>query len=229
MPGLRDRKKKLRRARILQAAIRAFNSGGFSSTTMQEIANEADLAVGTLYNYFPSKNDLLLGILERKMEEIRRIDPRLIMQLFRSEKEGSRIIARVVKEVVGKAFVLSKRNWFEAFAALFASRPDVQRGIALDLEAIDLLQGILGHMQRRALVRADAPVGTMAVNLYSLVAFQFMGYVFMPEVDENTLMRGLDDQIRLAFAGMAPPSRAGGDGPPPETPRIREHHSGGTR
>jgi AcrR family transcriptional regulator len=202
MHGLRDRKKRQRRERIFDAAIDAFNSKGFFATTMQEIAQGADLAVGTLYNYFPSKNDLLLGILEKKMEEIRRIDPRELVRLFREEEEGNVILERIVLSIVRKAFILTKRNWYEGFSALFASRPDVQRGITMDLEAIEMLERVLRHMQGRRLVRADVPARAMAKNLYSVIAFQFMSYVFMPEVGEEELAGGLSEQIRLSFLGL---------------------------
>jgi len=68
MTGLREKKKSERKDRIFSAAVELFNEKGFSKTSMQDIADKADLAVGTLYNYFPSKNDLLLDIMQEKME-----------------------------------------------------------------------------------------------------------------------------------------------------------------
>ena len=47
---------------ILDAAMRTFARKGVESTTMQEIAAEADLSAGAIYRYFPSKDDLLRGV-----------------------------------------------------------------------------------------------------------------------------------------------------------------------
>jgi AcrR family transcriptional regulator len=57
-----------RRKQILDAATRVFAARGFHSTTIRQIAKEAGVADGTIYNYFGNKGDLLLGILDRLNE-----------------------------------------------------------------------------------------------------------------------------------------------------------------
>lgn len=47
-----------RRQGILAAARKAFDANGYAATTMDAIAAEAGVAKGSLYNYFPSKQDL---------------------------------------------------------------------------------------------------------------------------------------------------------------------------
>ena len=51
-----------RRAEILEAALRLFSSKGFHDTTMEEVANAAGVAKGTIYLYFQSKEHLLLAL-----------------------------------------------------------------------------------------------------------------------------------------------------------------------
>ncbi len=58
----------LRRAQILDAAARIFASRGFHAARVQDIAREAGIANGTVYNYFPTKDALLLGLLDRLNE-----------------------------------------------------------------------------------------------------------------------------------------------------------------
>jgi AcrR family transcriptional regulator len=50
-----------KRQRILEAARKRFRYYGFRKTTMQEIARDAGVAVGTLYLYFKDKDDLLIA------------------------------------------------------------------------------------------------------------------------------------------------------------------------
>jgi AcrR family transcriptional regulator len=52
-----------RRAQILHAAGKVFAEKGFHRATIPDIAKEAGIAVGTIYNYFKTKTDLLLGLL----------------------------------------------------------------------------------------------------------------------------------------------------------------------
>jgi AcrR family transcriptional regulator len=54
----------LRRQHILEAAIRVFDARGFRGATIRDIATEAGVADGTVYNVFANKEALLLAILE---------------------------------------------------------------------------------------------------------------------------------------------------------------------
>ncbi len=60
-----------RRNQILDAAARVFAQKGFHPTTTRDIAKEAGIAEGTIYNYFESKAALLLGIFDRMSETAR--------------------------------------------------------------------------------------------------------------------------------------------------------------
>ena len=60
MPRVSEAYERARRHQILDAAAKCFSRGGFSATSMPEIAAEAGLSVGALYRYFSSKEDLFL-------------------------------------------------------------------------------------------------------------------------------------------------------------------------
>jgi len=59
-PGLRERKKRETRAAIREAALRLFVTQGYNETTTLEIARAANVSAGTLFNYFPTKDALLV-------------------------------------------------------------------------------------------------------------------------------------------------------------------------
>lgn len=58
-----------RRNLIIDAAIEVISEQGFQRTTIKQIASKAGIADGTIYNYFKSKDDILLGIVARLSEE----------------------------------------------------------------------------------------------------------------------------------------------------------------
>jgi AcrR family transcriptional regulator len=58
-PGLRERKKQKTRELIAGTARRLFSARGFDAVTVVEIARAADVAEKTVYNYFPTKEDLV--------------------------------------------------------------------------------------------------------------------------------------------------------------------------
>lgn len=63
--GQRDRRK-----RIIDATIALADKGGFDAVQMRAVAERADVALGTLYRYFPSKVHLLVAGLVRELERI---------------------------------------------------------------------------------------------------------------------------------------------------------------
>jgi AcrR family transcriptional regulator len=58
----RERKKQDARRRIYQAAVHLFIEKGFETTTVDEIADRADVAKGTVFNYFPHKTSFLAAL-----------------------------------------------------------------------------------------------------------------------------------------------------------------------
>jgi TetR/AcrR family transcriptional regulator, cholesterol catabolism regulator len=58
-----------RRKRILDATIALASRGGFDAVQMRAVAEQADVALGTLYRYFPSKIHLLVSALGREFEK----------------------------------------------------------------------------------------------------------------------------------------------------------------
>ena len=65
----RERQVQERRAEILAAALQLFESKGYLETSMEEIAETADVARGTLYNHFESKADVLLALTDSVAEQ----------------------------------------------------------------------------------------------------------------------------------------------------------------
>ena len=103
------RKKNARRDALLSAAADLFSTHGFEAVTVSEIAHAADLATGTVYNYFPTKTALLMAILsadlDAMLEEIGReaaspIDA--LLSVFRVVDRRSRALWR---QVVGQAML----------------------------------------------------------------------------------------------------------------------------
>ena len=59
-----------RRKRILDATLALASKGGYDAVQMRTVAERADVALGTLYRYFPSKIHLLVTALARELEKI---------------------------------------------------------------------------------------------------------------------------------------------------------------
>lgn len=83
----KEREKIRHKAEILQAALNLFSGKGFHNVSMQDVAGESEFAVGTLYNFFQSKEQLFTELLNDCAEKIYQILwPILQTQLPENEK-----------------------------------------------------------------------------------------------------------------------------------------------
>ncbi|MFF2009240.1 TetR family transcriptional regulator [Streptomyces sp. NPDC058195] len=68
-PPLTERQE-ARRRRILHASARLAGQGGFEAVQMREVAEDAGVALGTLYRYFPSKIHLLVATMQDQLQHL---------------------------------------------------------------------------------------------------------------------------------------------------------------
>lgn len=68
--GLRERKKRQRRRRIEEVALDLFEQRGFGDTTIDDIAEAADIAPRTFFSYFSTKEDVVLADYAGRLERI---------------------------------------------------------------------------------------------------------------------------------------------------------------
>lgn len=69
MTGLRERQKSKRRKNMLDAALKLFRERGYDQVKLEEVAEQADVSVGTVYTYFKTKNALLLAVIVKDFDE----------------------------------------------------------------------------------------------------------------------------------------------------------------
>lgn len=69
-PTRHDRRKALTRARIIDAANRLFADKGYLETSVEDIAEEADVAARTVYMHFPAKASILLDHFDRWLDAL---------------------------------------------------------------------------------------------------------------------------------------------------------------
>src|SRR3954449_1488575 len=95
-PGLRERKKAQTRQLIAEKARELFVERGFERVTVSEIARAADVSQKTVFNYFPTKEDIFYWQLESFEEGM--------LDAVRSREPGESIIAAF------KRFLLARRG-----------------------------------------------------------------------------------------------------------------------
>jgi len=117
-PGLRERKKEQTRQAIAETARRLFAERGFDAVTVADVARAADVSQGTVFNYFPTKEDLFYG----QMEDFEAT----LVEAVRDRGQGESVLAafrRVMLESSGRLASEEVADVIAAAARLVAASP----------------------------------------------------------------------------------------------------------
>ncbi len=164
-----------KRAAILNAANRRLNQYGVRKTTMQEIAEDAGIAVGTLYLYFKNKNEILIATAEAySQQHLADTEKILRSQLPADEKLKVYLVNRFRAVQENR---LSGSHAAELARAMIRLKPELQQeqGKAVRNNVLTVLQeGI-----QSKLFQIDCLEQDLEVFLYSI------GYFFpMPTTEK---------------------------------------------
>jgi AcrR family transcriptional regulator len=166
---------------------------------MQEIAKRSKLAVGTLYNYFPSKPQILLAIVARDTSESLSAGKKVL-------KRPSRDPVRAVEMLIGQAiapYVMHGRELWRQLVAAAMTDPELAEGVfRADVSLIGLLAALLGELQARGDLRHDVEPGRAAIVLYSAFFTWFFAYLANDTVELDDVREQLQESVQLIMHGL---------------------------
>jgi AcrR family transcriptional regulator len=114
--GLREIKKEQTRRLIVDTAWRLFSDRGFDRVTVVEVAHEAQVAEATVFNYFPTKEDLFF---------------------FRLEAFGSQLIDAISGRDVGEPVLVAFRRYLLESGGLLAQAETGDPGVVAQLRTVN--------------------------------------------------------------------------------------------
>lgn len=201
MTGMRERKRLERSDAIVDAATELFRSKGYEGTTMEEIAEGADVSAPTLYRYFPTKAALLTaflwkarerraGMLDDYFEKSATLDPVAAISgllLLNNRSVGSRKDRRLWRESMGALLRIHDQAY------------DEFRLIKQEFE--NRIEEMLEQLRRLSLISKDTPIPSMVAVLYAVANENFNRMIaneFKTLEDEK---RAMDQQVELVLRG----------------------------
>ena len=155
--------------RILDAAARIFGTEGYQRTTTNHIAAEAEISIGSLYQYFPNKDALLVALADRHLDEA----STALAGIAAGLRATAPSLEEVCRTLVTAAVVLNSPGsihhllWqaprTEALTQRFAAfEAELAGEVAWHLERF-------GHDPRRAHRRAEVMVAAVAAAVHTCV------------------------------------------------------------
>lgn len=191
LPG----KKRRREARILKAASQLFARRGYNETSIETIALRADVAVGTVYNYFPNKPALLKRVLASGRSESLEVSAALaenppedpvdaVCQLLIAQMRGAnrhdktlwRVIhatAALEPEEFGHDYFMVKEQFKDHITVLLTTLRDRGRLRAdLDIEiAAKSIKYVASEVFRRYVVDDHSSIEDAVAELKTMMTF----------------------------------------------------------
>jgi AcrR family transcriptional regulator len=158
--GLRELKKQRTREAIADTAMRLFVERGFDSVTVAEVAEAADVSEKTVFNYFPTKEDLFFDEVEEKEAAL--------VEAIRSRRPDESILAALRRHQTVDCGRFCSPG-FAAFARLIEQSPALR---AKELEVMARFQRTLTTTLREELGCSELEAGVAAALLLG-VHWQF--------------------------------------------------------
>ena len=190
----REHKKIMYRQKILSAASLLFEQQGFSDTSIADIMKAANLGVGTFYNYFESKEELLLILLKNLAESVDRT-----VEEGKSENLSSIQLLKLACKVLSK---LLAENRFVLPLFLSASehsdKPEMLPTRKYTPTFKPIFELIIKQGQRDKEIRTDVPadlIAEMFHSIYQAASFSKLDIPFKENIELK--VRLLTDGIKI--------------------------------
>jgi len=188
------------RERLFRAALEVFSRKGFTESTVEDITNAADVGKGTFFNYFPSKDHILLAFAEMQLARLQhavdeaRENKVPIRQFFRS------LVSLMTAEPIRNPDIV------RILLLAFLSNQQVRESM-LDLQdrVLALHSEMIQLGQDRGEIRNDWPAATIALVFRQTI---FGTLLIWSLYGDGSLPARVESAFEIIWSGLAPRERA---------------------
>jgi AcrR family transcriptional regulator len=203
MSGLREKQKANRHTRILETATMLFRENGYDAVKMETIAAAAEVSIGTIYNYYQNKGDLLVAIVTLEVNEVLSAGDRVIAK---PPKTAAKAIDMLIGNYVEHSLVyLSKEMWREAMA-ISIRQPESPFGLtyaALDVALARQVFRLIERLQQQGLIVAKVDAKSIGELIFNNTNMMFIVFVKSEAMTVRHLRSNLRRQLRPIVVGLA--------------------------
>jgi AcrR family transcriptional regulator len=201
LASLREDKKLQTQARIMESAKKMFTEKGYQKASMAEIAKNAEVGAGTIYNYFPSKGSLLLIIFSKEFEQMQKDNVAKLTDPSYGDLVDT--IIEVLKQLTSFFNHYSKAFWREIFHVM---TEEVEESIhlrrelfGLDEEMMAWFIKLINKHSECFLIPLDPEDAAYAI--YGIAITDTMVYIYDESMTYGKFLEQITRHIKFLFAG----------------------------
>ncbi len=196
MAGLRERQKADREQRILTAAVTQFRAEGYRSVRIEDLAEAAEVSVGTVYNYYRTKGDILIATVAMEVEEVLAQGAAIVADP--PQRADAALLALIFAYYDHSLEYLSKEMWRMAMALSIEApgTPNGQRYSDLDARLAAQVTGMIVTLQARGEVRPELDAGALGAVIFNNLNQMFIEFVKDDAMTLETLRERITAQTR---------------------------------
>lgn len=191
MAGLRERQKAAREKRILQAAVTQFRADGYRSVRIEDLADMAEVSVGTVYNYYQTKGDILIATVAMEVEEVLASGAHIVADPPHGVEEA--LLALIFQYYDHSLNYLSKEMWRIAMALSIEAptTPNGKRYADYDRRLCAQVTDLIRALQARGEVVSHVDAEALGQLLFNNLNQMFIEFVR----DDALALQDLRDQV----------------------------------
>lgn len=177
MTKLRERQKADRERRILSAAVHKFRADGYKRARIEDLAAAADVSVGTVYNYYGTKGDILIAAVAMEVEEVLAEGQAIVDTPPDNPFEA--LLALTFCYYDHSLNYLTKEMWRRAMGLAIEApeTPNGRRYAALDGKLAAQVGDLVHRFQQDGKIAADIDAAAVGQVLFNNLNQLFIGFV----------------------------------------------------
>ncbi|MFI7068524.1 TetR/AcrR family transcriptional regulator [Kribbella sp. NPDC050124] len=194
MPRVSQQYKDDQRGEILAAARRCFVRNGFHRTSMQDVFTEAGKSAGAVYGYFPTKDDLIIGVATQNLDDVTQLLRTALTRL-----EGERGVGQVMAELLEAVVERHQDKQLAPLALMVWSESLRNPGLIerLDDAAVSMSQTMAAFVRERQ--QEGAWTGAPAEMVARVILSILPGFLLKLALRGPDSVAGFPDAVRALW------------------------------
>lgn len=176
--SLRGRQRLVVHDAVLDAALALFADRGYPKTTMQAIADRAEIGIATLFRHFQGKASVLAALVLRDLDRVLAEAQKIVDDPPSEPKKALTAFLLTIATLLdqeSKGIRIKPHTW----PAMLTGEPETDAVVAHgDAEVRRMIAALLEHFKKTGQLRPGLPIGDLTEIVFYVFNSHYVGYIF---------------------------------------------------